>query len=146
MHSKFRKYFFLFWLVYEAGIWSKVTKYHSTSKCSYFLKHVWVFLFIFYQLNQFCSTFCRCAVLVVSHGDTLQILQTILHAANQHKEPAYDDLASILNAVQVAPVLSQHRKYALLTGELRGVLWDFDYLRPSRKATVFCWNWIPYCC
>ncbi|XP_057440808.1 uncharacterized protein LOC130732835 isoform X2 [Lotus japonicus] len=68
------------------------------------------------------SEFEGCAVLVVSHGDTLQILQTILHAANQHKEPAYDDLASILNAVQVAPVLSQHRKYALLTGELRGVL------------------------
>ncbi|KAJ1415626.1 Histidine phosphatase superfamily, clade-1 [Sesbania bispinosa] len=68
------------------------------------------------------SEFEGCAILVVSHGDPLQILQTILHAANQHKEPTYNDFASILKAVQVAPILSQHRKYALLTGELRGVI------------------------
>ncbi|TKY57550.1 2,3-bisphosphoglycerate-dependent phosphoglycerate mutase [Spatholobus suberectus] len=68
------------------------------------------------------SEFEGCAILVVSHGDPLQILQTILHAANQHKEPTHNDLASILKAVQVAPVLSQHRKNALLTGELRGVI------------------------
>lgn len=74
------------------------------------------------QLIKFCSTPCRCAILVVSHGDPLQILQTILHEANQHKEPADYDLASILKAVQVAPILSQHRKYSLLTGELRGVI------------------------
>lgn len=68
------------------------------------------------------SEFEGCAILVVSHGDPLQILQTILHEANQHKEPADYDLASILKAVQVAPILSQHRKYSLLTGELRGVI------------------------
>ncbi|KAG4952761.1 hypothetical protein JHK85_039160 [Glycine max] len=68
------------------------------------------------------SEFQGCAVLVVSHGDPLQILQTILHAANEHKEPTYNDLASILTAVQVAPILSQHRKHALLTGELRAVI------------------------
>ncbi|XP_027369021.1 metal-independent phosphoserine phosphatase isoform X3 [Abrus precatorius] len=68
------------------------------------------------------SEFEGCAILVVSHGDPLQILQTILHAANQHKEPATNDLASILEAVQVAPILSLHRKYALLTGELREVI------------------------
>ncbi|KAK7299791.1 hypothetical protein RJT34_10619 [Clitoria ternatea] len=68
------------------------------------------------------SEFEGCAILVVSHGDPLQILQTMLNAANQHKEPLYNDLASILKAVQVAPILSQHRKFALLTGELRGVI------------------------
>nr|XP_027187026.1 uncharacterized protein LOC113784935 [Cicer arietinum] len=39
----------------------------------------------------------RCAILVVSHGDPLQILQTILLAANKHKSPSYDDLASMLD-------------------------------------------------
>ncbi|KAK2432051.1 hypothetical protein QL285_030200 [Trifolium repens] len=68
------------------------------------------------------SEFEGCAILVVSHGDPLQILQTILHAATKHKEPASDDLASILSAVQVAPILSQHRQYALNTGELRRVI------------------------
>ncbi|KAL9316866.1 hypothetical protein ACSQ67_017867 [Phaseolus vulgaris] len=64
----------------------------------------------------------RCAVLVVSHGDPLQILQAIVHAANQHKEPTYNDLASIVKEVEVAPILSQHRKYALQTGELRAII------------------------
>lgn len=68
------------------------------------------------------SEFEGCAILVVSHGDPLQILQTILHAANQLKEPTDNDLASTLKAVQVAPILSQHRKYALLTAELRAVI------------------------
>ncbi|XP_058742735.1 uncharacterized protein LOC131615613 [Vicia villosa] len=68
------------------------------------------------------SEFEGCAILVVSHGDPLQILQTVLHAANKHKEPTPDDLASILAAVQVAPILSQHRQYALNTGELRRVV------------------------
>lgn len=68
------------------------------------------------------SEFEGCAILVVSHGDPLQILQTILHAAKKHKEPTSDDLASILAAVQVAPILSQHRQYALNTGELRRVI------------------------
>ncbi|CAL0318563.1 unnamed protein product [Lupinus luteus] len=68
------------------------------------------------------SEFEGCAILVVSHGDTLQILQTILLAANEQKETTDGDLASALEAVQVAPVLSQHRKYSLLTGELRGVI------------------------
>ncbi|XP_061344145.1 uncharacterized protein LOC133290100 isoform X2 [Gastrolobium bilobum] len=67
------------------------------------------------------SEFEGCAILVVSHGDPLQIFQTILHAANQHKEPTYNDLVSILEAVQVASILSQHRRYSLETGELRGI-------------------------
>ncbi|KAL2332562.1 hypothetical protein Fmac_020143 [Flemingia macrophylla] len=68
------------------------------------------------------SEFEGCAILVVSHGDPLQILQTIVHAANQHKEPTDLNLASTLKAVQVTPILSQHRKYALLTAELRAVI------------------------
>ncbi|XP_028801347.1 uncharacterized protein LOC114756567 [Neltuma alba] len=68
------------------------------------------------------SEFAGCAILVVSHGDTLQILQTILNAANQHKDSTYVELESRLEAVQVPPILSQHRKYALLTGELRKVI------------------------
>ncbi|KAI4297860.1 hypothetical protein L6164_037721 [Bauhinia variegata] len=67
------------------------------------------------------SEFEGCAILVVSHGDPLQILQTILSATNQHKESTSNDLVSRLQAVQVASILSQHRKYALLTGELRAV-------------------------
>ncbi|CAJ1971642.1 unnamed protein product [Sphenostylis stenocarpa] len=67
------------------------------------------------------SKFEGCAILVVSHGDPLQILQTIMHASNQDKEPTCKDLASILKEVQVAPILSQHRKYALQTGELRNL-------------------------
>ncbi|KAK8467253.1 hypothetical protein PHAVU_008G291600 [Phaseolus vulgaris] len=68
------------------------------------------------------SEFEGCAILVVSHGDPLQILQAVVHAANQHKEPTYNDLASIVKEVQVAPILSQHRKYALQTGELRAII------------------------
>ncbi|KAK4275940.1 hypothetical protein QN277_018950 [Acacia crassicarpa] len=68
------------------------------------------------------SEFTGCTILVVSHGDTLQILQTILNAANQHKGSTDVELESRLEAVQVAAVLSQHRKYALLTGELREVI------------------------
>ncbi|KAL5101008.1 hypothetical protein RYX36_005335 [Vicia faba] len=68
------------------------------------------------------SEFEGCAILIVSHGDPLQILQTVLHAANNHKELTSDDLVSILAAVQVAPILSQHRQYALNTGELRRVI------------------------
>ncbi|KAF7113299.1 hypothetical protein RHSIM_RhsimUnG0142100 [Rhododendron simsii] len=67
------------------------------------------------------SAFQGCTILVVSHGDPLQILQTILHAAKEHDGPSCD-LASRIEAVKVPSVLSQHRKYALLTGELRAVI------------------------
>ncbi|XP_050232684.1 metal-independent phosphoserine phosphatase [Mercurialis annua] len=65
------------------------------------------------------SEFQGCAVLIVSHGDPLQILQTLVDAAKQHTG---DDLASRIQAVKVPSVLSQHRKFALLTGELRLVI------------------------
>ncbi|CAI0407717.1 unnamed protein product [Linum tenue] len=66
--------------------------------------------------------FERCAILVVSHGDPLQILQTVLQAAKQEGPTGSEDVVSRLQAVRIPSVLSQHRKFALLTGELRGVV------------------------
>lgn len=63
-----------------------------------------------------------CAVLIVSHGDPLQILQTIISAAKQVTQSRFNDLASRIEAVKVPAVLSQHRRFALLTGELRAVM------------------------
>ncbi|XP_027185395.1 uncharacterized protein LOC113783455 [Coffea eugenioides] len=66
------------------------------------------------------SDFEGCVVLIVSHGDPLQILQTILKTAKQVKTGADEqDLASRIQAIKVKSVLSRHRKFALLTGELR---------------------------
>jgi len=68
------------------------------------------------------SEFQGCAILIVSHGDPLQILQTVLHAVNQHKASSSNDLASRVQAARVPSILSQHRNFALLTGELRAVI------------------------
>lgn len=68
------------------------------------------------------NEFQGCAVLVVSHGDPLQILQTILNAAKNDKASDSNDLTSRIQAVKVPSVISQHRKFALFTGELRGVI------------------------
>ena len=72
----------------------------------------------------FCHKFwfCRRAILVVGHGDPLQILQTVLNAAKQQTETECSNLESRIQAVRVPPILSQHRKFALLTGELRAVI------------------------
>ncbi|MBA0743154.1 hypothetical protein Gogos_005869 [Gossypium gossypioides] len=55
------------------------------------------------------------------HGDPLQILQTILNAASKQMEPSCNDLASRIQAVRIPSILSQHRNFALLTGEIRAV-------------------------
>ncbi|OAY52196.1 metal-independent phosphoserine phosphatase isoform X1 [Manihot esculenta] len=68
------------------------------------------------------SEFQGCAVLIVSHGDPLQILQTILNAVKQHNGSTCNDLSSRIQAVKIPSILSQHRKFALLTGELRLVI------------------------
>ncbi|XP_022140404.1 uncharacterized protein LOC111011089 [Momordica charantia] len=68
------------------------------------------------------SQFQGCAILIVSHGDPLQIFQTVVGAAKQEDESSSDELESKLQAVITKSVLSQHRKFALLTGELRAVL------------------------
>ncbi|KAF5745806.1 metal-independent phosphoserine phosphatase isoform X1 [Tripterygium wilfordii] len=67
------------------------------------------------------SEYEGCTILVVGHGDPLQILQTILNEAKQQAWNGSDNLASIIQAVRVPSVLSVHRKFALLTGELRAV-------------------------
>lgn len=68
------------------------------------------------------AEFQGCTVLVVSHGDPLQILQSILHAAHQSSRSSFADLSPILEGIITHSVLSQHRKFALLTGELRAVV------------------------
>ena len=65
---------------------------------------------------------CSCAILVVSHGDPLQIFQTTLNAAKEHDGSSGNDLASRIQAVKVPSVLSQHRNFALQTAELRAVI------------------------
>ncbi|KAF3641367.1 hypothetical protein T459_34618 [Capsicum annuum] len=68
------------------------------------------------------SQFQGCMVLVVSHGDPLQIFQTILNAAKDYKGSCENDLTSRIQAVKIPSVLSQHRNFALQTGELRSVV------------------------
>ncbi|PON66233.1 Histidine phosphatase [Parasponia andersonii] len=63
-----------------------------------------------------------CTILIVSHGDPLQILQTTVHAAKQHTGTGCDDLESRIQAIRTPPILSQHWKFALLTGELWSVI------------------------
>lgn len=58
-------------------------------------------------------------MLIVSHGDPLQILQTIMNAAKEDGRTEGNDLFSRIEAIRVPSVLSQHRKFALDTGELR---------------------------
>ena len=65
---------------------------------------------------------CSSEILIVSHGDPLQIFQAVLSGAKEN--------ASFLDGVRdlkvkgtaVASVLSQHRKFAFATGEVRRVV------------------------
>lgn len=68
------------------------------------------------------TLFEGCAILIVSHGDPLQMLQTILNAAKEQKESSFSNTVSRLEAVKVPSILSKHRNFALETGELRAVL------------------------
>jgi hypothetical protein len=63
------------------------------------------------------------AILFVSHGDPLQILQAVLNGVSENSSffEAVADLKTSDNIV--SSLLSQHRKFALLTGELRRVVW-----------------------
>ncbi|KAI3947776.1 hypothetical protein MKX01_034441 [Papaver californicum] len=64
-----------------------------------------------------------CVVMVVSHGDPLQILQAVLHGINEYKRPAEEDFKSRVEAIKIHSTLSHHRqKFALLNGELRQVM------------------------
>lgn len=66
--------------------------------------------------------FCSSAILIVSHGDPLQIFQAVLSAAKENSS-FLDDVSDLkVKSTTVAFVLSQHRKFALATGELRRVV------------------------
>lgn len=67
------------------------------------------------------ETFQGCVILIVSHGDPLQILQTILDAAKENEILKDADISSRMKAVMVHSVLSHHRKFALDTAELRRI-------------------------
>ncbi|CAL9063915.1 unnamed protein product [Musa banksii] len=60
--------------------------------------------------------------LVVSHGDPLQILQTILRATKELASSNGIDILSRTKEIMVHSILSQHRKFALQTGELRPII------------------------
>lgn len=58
-------------------------------------------------------------MLVVSHGDPLQILQTMMNAAKEDGRGEGNDLVSRIEAIRLPSILSQHRQFALDTAELR---------------------------
>ncbi|CAA7391536.1 unnamed protein product [Spirodela intermedia] len=68
------------------------------------------------------AEFQRCAILLVCHGDPLQIFQTIIDAAKDKTSSGDGGLESRIKRVTVPSILSQHRRFALLTGELRHVV------------------------
>ncbi|XP_064991178.1 uncharacterized protein LOC135585868 isoform X1 [Musa acuminata AAA Group] len=68
------------------------------------------------------AEFQGCTVLVVSHGDPLQILQTILRATKELASSNGIDILSRTKEIMVHSILSQHRKFALQTGELRPII------------------------
>ncbi|KAF0892829.1 hypothetical protein E2562_018622 [Oryza meyeriana var. granulata] len=66
--------------------------------------------------------FHGCAILIVSHGDPLQIFQAVLNETKENSS-FLDEVSDLKKRGVIAPsVLSQHRKFALLTGELRGLV------------------------
>lgn len=72
-------------------------------------------------IGQMENDFEGCAILIVSHGDPLQLLQTLLNAAKVEDGSKCNCFATRIEAVIVPLVLSQHRKFGLDTGELRAV-------------------------
>lgn len=60
-----------------------------------------------------------CAVLIVSHGDPLQILQTIIAQALGRKGTETDTFSARLHEAIDPFTLKQHRKFPMMTGELR---------------------------
>ncbi|KAG8083496.1 hypothetical protein GUJ93_ZPchr0015g6845, partial [Zizania palustris] len=61
------------------------------------------------------------AILIVSHGDPLQIFQAVLKETKE-KTSLLDEVCVLTKSGMIASsILSQHRKFALLTGELRRV-------------------------
>ncbi|KAK4798646.1 hypothetical protein SAY86_030972 [Trapa natans] len=66
------------------------------------------------------SEFQGCAVLAVSHGDPLQIFQTVINAVKQQSsDSSANSVVARVKEARTVAVLSQHRKFALNTAELR---------------------------
>ncbi|WVZ84003.1 hypothetical protein U9M48_031087 [Paspalum notatum var. saurae] len=68
------------------------------------------------------TEFHSSAVLFVSHGDPLQIFQAVLSGAKESSTFLNDVTNLKAEDEMVASILSQHRKFALATGELRQVV------------------------
>jgi len=69
-----------------------------------------------------CFIPCSSTILIVSHGDPLQIFQAVLSGAKENLS-FLDNLTNLkVKDTMVASILSQHRKFALITGELRQVV------------------------
>ncbi|XP_072966502.1 metal-independent phosphoserine phosphatase [Typha angustifolia] len=68
------------------------------------------------------AEFQGCTVLIVSHGDPLQILQAVLNAVKENPSSSKEDIVSKIKEVTVSSILSKHRNFALFTGELRQVI------------------------
>nr|CAB3483969.1 unnamed protein product [Digitaria exilis] len=68
------------------------------------------------------TEFHSSAILIVSHGDPLQIFQAVLSGAKENSSFLEDVSDLKVKGMTVASVLSQHRKFALATGELRRVV------------------------
>jgi hypothetical protein len=69
-----------------------------------------------------CFVPCSSAILIVSHGDPLQIFQAVLSGAKENLS-FLDNLTNLkAKDTVVASILSPHRKFALNTGELRQVV------------------------
>ncbi|KAL3688783.1 hypothetical protein R1sor_015092 [Riccia sorocarpa] len=59
------------------------------------------------------------AVVIVSHGDTLQILQTVINHALGRVFTVNDSLLTRLEEAISPSILQRHRNFAMLTGELK---------------------------
>ncbi|XP_062186234.1 uncharacterized protein LOC133889779 [Phragmites australis] len=75
------------------------------------------------QVLSFTDTeFHSSPILFVSHGDPLQIFQAVLSGAKENSSFLEDVTNMKTEDTTVPSVLSQHRKFALHTGELRRVV------------------------
>ncbi|WOK98413.1 hypothetical protein Cni_G07124 [Canna indica] len=67
------------------------------------------------------AEFQGCTVLIVSHGDPLQILQTVFHSVKELAPSNEGDILSKTKEIMVHSILSKHRRFALETAELRQI-------------------------
>lgn len=87
------------------------------------------------------------AVLIVSHGDPLQIFQAVLSGTKKITS-FLEEVSDLQKKSLIAPsLLSGHRKFALNTGELRRLVWLLQfgsytatgYITESYKSANYAW-------